>query len=108
MLEQAINAEGKPYSLIRKDADFPFAANNKLLVKVHGDLEEGNMILREEDYLEYQNRNPLFTAYLQSVFATNVVLFIGYSFSDDDLKAIIQRVQSILGSSNQMAFLLDN
>ena len=50
---------------------------------------------------------PLIEAFLKSLFASKIILFVGYSFSDIDLKMIIQRVRGILGVNFQNSYLLN-
>lgn len=106
LLEQVIKAKAYPFSVVTKDSEFPYVRNTKLLVKIHGDLEEANLVIKEDDYLEYAERHPLIESFLKGVFANKIVLFIGYSFSDMNLKILLQRVRNILGSDFQNAYLL--
>lgn len=105
LLEQVVSAEALPYSIVRDDRDFPYSFGSNLLVKMHGDINSVDMVLKEDDYLEYSNKHPLVESFIKSVFASKVVLFIGYSFSDINLKAIVQTVRNILGNNFQMAYL---
>lgn len=106
LLEQVIAHNALPYSIIRHDQDFPYAPARNLLVKIHGDLEEGNLVLTEDDYLLYENHRPLTVAFLRSIFTSYVVLFVGYSYSDQDLKQIVLQVKNILGKDFQRAYML--
>ena len=106
LLEQVITKNSLPYSIIRDDKDLPYSSNTKLLVKIHGDLDAGNLVFKEDDYLGYSQNHPLLDSFIKSVFSTKVVLFIGYSFNDYNLKQIIQYVRNILGSNFQNAYLL--
>jgi len=106
LLEQVIRKNSLPFSVVTKDEEFPYALNTNLLVKIHGDLNNTDFVLKEDDYLDYSQNHPLIEAFLKSVFATKVVLFIGYSFSDVDLKMIMQSVRNILGEDFQYAYLL--
>lgn len=106
LLEQVIKKESLPFSVVSKDQDFPYALNTNLLVKVHGDLDNTDIVLKEDDYLDYSMNHPLTEAFLKSIFATKVVLFVGYSFSDTNLKMIVQMVRNILGNDFQNAYLL--
>ena len=106
LLEQVINKNSLPFSLVKQDVDLPYSNNTKLLVKIHGDLESTNFVLKEDDYINYSKDHPLIEAFINSVFATKVVLFIGYSFNDYNLKLIVQNVRNILGNNFQNAYLL--
>lgn len=106
LLEQVIKNNSHPFSIITKDIEFPYASNEKYLVKIHGDLNETDFVLKEDDYLSYGNQRPLTEAFIKSIFSTKLVLFVGYSFSDIDLKIILQSVSNILGENKQYAYLL--
>ncbi len=106
LLEQVINKKSLPFSVVKKDADLPYSHNTKLLVKVHGDLESNDFVLKEDDYLNYSTNHPLIEAFIKSLFASKIVLFIGYSYNDYNLKQIIQNVRNILGSNFQNAYLI--
>jgi transcriptional regulator CtsR len=106
LLEQVIKKESLPFSVVSKDKEFPYALNTNLLVKVHGDLNDTEIVLKEDDYLDYSLNHPLIEAFLKSVFASKVVLFVGYAFSDINLKMIVQTVRNILGKDFQNAYLL--
>lgn len=106
LLEQVIKKESLPFSVVSKDKEFPYALNTNLLVKVHGDLNDTDIVLKEDDYLDYSINHPLIEAFLKSVFASKVVLFVGYGFSDINLKMIVQTVRNILGKDFQNAYLL--
>lgn len=106
LLEQVITKNSLPYSIIREDKDLPYSNNTKLLVKIHGDLDLGNLVFKEDDYLEYPQKHPLLDSFIKSIFSTKIVLFIGYSFNDYNLKQIVQYVRNILGKNFQNAYLL--
>lgn len=106
LLEQVITKNSLPYSIIKEDKDLPYSNNTKLLVKIHGDLDTGNLVFKEDDYLGYSQNHPLLDSFIKSVFSTKIVLFIGYSFNDYNLKQIVQYVRDILGNNFQNAYLL--
>lgn len=106
LLEQVINKKSLPFSIVKEDRDLPYSYNTKLLVKIHGDLDSSNFVLKEDDYLNYSYNHPLIEAFIKSIFATKVVLFIGYSYNDYNLKQIVQNVRNILGNNFQNAYFL--
>jgi len=108
LLEQVIESNSHPYSIIKRDQDFPYSENTKYLVKVHGDLGENDFVLKENDYLNYSIKHPLIEAFLKSVFATRTVLFVGYSLNDTNLKQILHQVRNILGNNFQNAYIINN
>ena len=41
---------------------------------MHGDFKSGNIVLTENDYLDYEKNFPLIRSYLMSIFASKLVL----------------------------------
>lgn len=109
LIEQAIHhdTESLNYSLIYEDKDLPFANSPNFLVKMHGDFDKKNIVLKEDDYLHYQNNFPLIENFIKGVFSSKLILFIGFSYSDTNLKFIVERVRNVLQKDYQPAFLFD-
>ncbi len=105
LFEQEIESLALPYSIVRKDSDLTYTQTSKFLVKMHGDFDERNIVLKEDDYLDYQKNFPLIESFIRGVFSSKIVLFIGFSFTDINLKFIIQRVRNILKEDFQPAYL---
>jgi hypothetical protein len=72
-LEQVIKSKAHPFSVIKKDGKFPYARNTKSFVKIHGDLDEANLVIKEDDYLEYAANHPLIESFIKGVFATRLL-----------------------------------
>lgn len=106
LLEEAALKKNRQFWVVSKDSDLPQNHGERLLVKMHGDLENENIVLTENDYYDYSRNFPLIRSYVVSQFASNVVLFVGFSLSDINLKYILREVQSDLGPKMQKAFLL--
>ncbi len=106
LLEQELANEFKQYDIIREDKDIPQMKNQHCLVKMHGDYATDNIVLTEKDYFDYQNNFSLIRAFVQSLFASKLVLFVGFSFADLNLKMIMNELQNILSENMQRAYLL--
>lgn len=106
LLEEAALKKNRQFWVVSKDSDLPQNHGERLLVKMHGDLVNENIVLTENDYYDYSRNFPLIRSYVVSQFASKVVLFIGFSFSDINLKYILREIQSELGSKMQRAFIL--
>lgn len=104
--EQVINKANLNYSVIKKDADLPYAKTNSYLVKMHGDIEEKNIVLKQDDYDQYSALFPLIKGFVEGVFSSQLVLFIGFSFQDPNLKQILRNVKDILHEDNQPPYLI--
>lgn len=106
LLEQSALRNNKQYYVVSKDAQLPANQGEKMLIKMHGDFDEGNIVLTENDYYDYSRNFPLIRSFLLSLFCTKVVLFIGFSFNDINLKYILRQISSLLDSKMQRVYLL--
>ncbi|QWH54351.1 SIR2 family protein [Bacillus mycoides] len=107
LLEEAALENGQFYHVVRQELDLPYNNLNKTILKMHGDFENGNIVLKEDDYLNYSSNFSLIENYLKSLIATNTVLFIGYSVSDPNFNLIFQWVKNILKNHFQPAYLIE-
>lgn len=107
LLEKAATENSEFIQVISQDKDLPYKTAGKELIKLHGDFEHDNFVLKEDDYLHYSSKFKLIEAYVKSLLAANVILFIGYSFSDPDLKQIFTWVKDILEEDFQRAYMLN-
>lgn len=108
LIEQAAEDNSQILSVVSKDADLPYRKGGKELIKMHGDFENDNFVLKEDDYLSYSRNFKLIENYVKSLIGTKVVLFVGYSFNDPDLKLIFSWVKEILGGDFQRAYLIES
>ncbi|MDH2474371.1 SIR2 family protein [Clostridium perfringens] len=107
LIERAANSKGMFYDVVSKDSDLAYSVNNKMIIKMHGDLKNKNIVLKEDDYMSYFNNFKLIQNYIKSLISTHVVLFVGYSVSDVNLKYIFQWVRDVLKNNFQQAYLLE-
>lgn len=106
LLEQAAIQNHKQYFVVAKDEDLPLNKGERMIIKMHGDFANNNIVLTENDYYDYRRNFPLINSFLMSLFATKVVLFIGFSFNDINLKFILRQVHNVLGNKMQRVYLL--
>ena len=106
LIEQEIHNEFKQYAIVREDKDIPQMVHPNSLVKMHGDYLTDNIVLTETDYFNYPEKFRLVRAFVQSLFASKLVLFIGFSFVDLNLKMILNQLKTILAENMQRAYLL--
>lgn len=74
---------------------------------MQGDLINKNIVLKEDDYLSYSTKFRLIENYIKALLFTHVVLFVGYSINDIDIKLIFQWVIDILKKDFQPAYFLN-
>ena len=105
-LEQSALTYNHQYYVVRSDKDLPANKGEKMIIKMHGDFSLGNIVLTENDYFDYSRNFPLIKSYVVSLFATKLVLFVGFSFNDINLKYILRNIRNVLGDKMQQAYLL--
>ncbi|GAA8944872.1 hypothetical protein HpSLK40_05630 [Helicobacter pylori] len=105
LFEQAINEEGRFFNIIKSDKDIGDSTGFAKFIKMHGSLDENNIVFKEQDYLEYSNIFPLIENYIKGVFSTDVVILLGYSLSDQNVKQIISWVNSHSKSVKPIYFI---
>lgn len=106
LLEQEIRDEYKQFAVVRCDKDLPNISYPNVLVKMHGDYNKCNIVLAENDYYNYGKEFALTKAFVQSLFASKLVVFVGFSFADLNLKMILNEVKNILDEKMQPVYLL--
>lgn len=107
LLEQASEEFSGFYHTVTEDIDLSYDINNRMIIKMHGDFSKKNIVLKEDDFLQYAQKFSLIEHYLKSLLATNTVLFIGYSINDPNFKLIFQWVKDVLKGHFQPAYLLE-
>ncbi len=107
LIEDTVEKYRLFYSVVKCDSELPYCSNNRMIIKMHGDIERKNIVLKEQDYLRYSSDFPLIETFVKSLFATHLNLFIGYSAQDPDFKLMFQWVKDVLGESFQPAYLID-
>lgn len=99
LLEQTANMFSINYSIINSDEKVSSAQTQRYIVKVHGDFEQDNFVLKEQDYLDYEENFKLIDNVVKTIMATNLIVFIGYQLSDYNIKLILNWVQNVQGDS---------
>lgn len=71
------------------------------IYKIHGSVAKPNsLVLTEEDYIEFGNRNPYLAAKLLTQFIENPIIFIGYSLEDKNIQYILKSIVKCLTTEN--------
>lgn len=106
LIELAAEDNGEFIRVISQDIDMPYRKARRELIKMHGDFEHDNFVLKEDDYLNYSRNFKLIEIYVKYLIGSKVVLFIGYSLNDPDVKHIISWVKDVLKEDFQRAYLI--
>jgi len=94
LLEKSAQNNGFIYDIISKDEHLVLSELENYIIKMHGDFESNNIVFKEDDYINYENNFPLISNYIKSILSTNTILFLGYSYSDINLKHIVKWLQN--------------
>ena len=77
------------------------------LFKVHGDVNQpDSLILGDRDYSRLLYLDPSYRSFLETVFATYTVLFVGFGTEDPDLTAVIDRLSAVYERSVGKHYIL--
>lgn len=96
LLEKASVQHFYSYKAIACDEEVSQIGGDKYILKIHGDLKHQNIVLKEEDYLNYSETFKLIETLLKSIFSTNTVVMIGYGLNDYNIKLILNWAKSLL------------
>lgn len=102
-----IEDEIKNLQVVSKDEDLPYTSSNKMLIKMHGDFKNKNIVLKKSDYDNYEKNFQLISTLIKGLFTTNTVLFIGYSYNDTNVQQIMNWIKEILKEETRKAFLVE-
>ena len=93
--------------VVSKDEDLPYTSSNRMLIKMHGDFKNKNIVLKKSDYDNYEKKFPLISTLIKGLFTTNTILFIGYSYNDVNVQQIMNWIKEILKEETRKAFLVE-
>ena len=90
LLESSKSELREQYQVIVRDKDLLDSTKNKYIIKMHGDLHDiSTIVLKEQDYLDYSQNRVLIELFVKSLLTDHVILFLGYSLNDYNIKQII-------------------
>lgn len=71
--------------------------------KIHGSSSSPNdIILTEDDYIQFDKKYELIRAQLLSLFIHNPIIFIGYSIEDENIKKILKIIFTYLKPNSEL------
>lgn len=103
LLEETAITFGRNFSIINSNESVATAKTQNYLIKVHGyipneEIKDGETasryVLKEQDYLDYEKNFILIDNLVKTIFATNLVVFIGYGLNDYNIKLILNWVKN--------------
>ena len=94
LIESTQSPHSMMYKVIIQDKDLLTQVSNNYIIKMHGDINNPEtIILKESDYLNYQQNHILIETFIKSLLIDHTFLFIGYSLNDYNLKLIINWIE---------------
>ena len=96
LLEKAAIENCQSFKSVACDSEIGGINGDKFILKLHGDLKHKNIVLKEEDYLNYSENFKLTETLLKSIFSTNTVVFIGYGLNDYNIKLVLNWTKTLL------------
>lgn len=109
LLEEALQAIGKPFRSLVGELQLPFHAGlfATNLVKMHGDIRhEEHFIITRRDYDTFLDTYPVVATHLSAMLIVRNALFLGYSRSDSDFIQIQSVIESRLGKFQRMPYIV--
>ncbi len=107
LTERALRAQARQVNVVVEDSQVGRIRTDDrvTLVKMHGCVSAPDtIVVARDDYETYAQRHPAIVTYLQSLLATRTFLFVGFSLTDPNFRAIYSTVQHVLGAYRRFAF----
>lgn len=92
------------YNIVAEDKDIPYTSSERYLIKMHGDFSKKNIVLKEDDYLDYALNFPMVSTLIQSLIMNHTLLFVGYSLGDSTFNSIFRLIQNTFKLDAKFAY----
>ncbi len=108
LLENTLNESSTPYSVIVSENRLPINIQEKTkIIKMHGDFNHPeHMVITEDDYDCFLDRNKILSTYISNLFITKTLLLVGYSLDDYDIRNLWKMIGSRLGKLHSPAYVV--
>lgn len=110
LIERACVRRGRNFEVISSDTDVANVDSPGYILKIHGDFRDGydgdSIVLRESDYLNYENNYPLSINLVKTILSTHTVVFIGYGLGDHNVNYILNWVKQLQGEEFSAPFFI--
>ncbi len=98
LFERASAAVGRPCARIPGSAVSP---GERFILKMHGCVTRpSTIVLTREDYMRFQENRSALSGIVQALLLTRHMLFVGFSFTDDNFHRIAHAVRSAIRGDN--------
>lgn len=110
LIEKTCWQRGKYYTRISAEEDVSGAISSRYLVKVHGDFSRGykaeQVVLKESDYVNYDQNYPLISNLMKTIMATHTIVFIGYGLGDYNINLLLNWVKQLQKEGYKKPFFI--
>lgn len=110
LIDKACWQRGKYFSIISNDEDIAKATSSRYLLKVHGDFRRGYkgkyVVLKESDYMNYDQNYPLISNLMKTIMATSTIIFIGYGLGDYNINLLLNWVKQLQKDGYKRPFFI--
>ncbi len=112
LLETSDSYNSRSYGVISSDIEMIEQNSKRKLVKMHGSISDfEGIVLKENDYLEFETSRKAIHNYLLNRAFSKTILFVGYSLSDYNVKQILHSINShsqVIGLEKRTHYLLSD
>lgn len=99
----------KYVSIKRNDEIWKINPSNPTIVKIHSDLDDAdNVIVTGSDFYNYQNKFPNLNSYLEYIFSSKCILFLGFGLNDINTNNILYWTRRTLTHSRKSYAVIRN
>lgn len=111
LIERVCAQRGRNFKVISSDRDVANVHSPGYILKIHGDFKDGfdgdSIVLKENDYLNYELQYPLVINLVKTILATHTVVFIGYGLGDYNVKYMLSWVKQLQGKDFSSPFFIE-
>ena len=110
LIDKACWKRGRYFSVISDEEDVANATSSRYLLKVHGDFRRGykgkHVVLKESDYMNYEQDHPLISSLMKTIMATHTIVFIGYGLGDYNINLLLNWVKQLQKDGYKKPFFI--
>ncbi|NRS46428.1 SIR2 family protein [Brevibacillus sp. HB2.2] len=110
LIDKTCSKRGRYFSVISAEEDVASATSPRYLLKVHGDFRRGfkgkHVVLKESDYVNYEQEYPLISNIMKTIMATHTIVFIGYGLGDYNINLLLNWVKKLQKDGYKRPFFI--
>lgn len=109
LIEGALREAHRSYDLKTRDPEIARSTKGRdvVLYKMHGDIAQTDqIIICQDDYERYARQHPIFQNVLEGDLLTKTFLFLGFSFTDPNLRYMLGHLRSLLEGNKRQHYTI--